>query len=134
MTHVLVVDDDALVRSAIEAALLNRGYEVTIADGGEAGLNALASASFDVMLVDIFMPQMRGFESIRRFHERAPEIPLIAISGYAFTNVAPPSPDFHRMALELGASQCLRKPFATEALVNAINECLAGPSPTAQIK
>jgi CheY-like chemotaxis protein len=134
MTHVLVVDDDDLVRGAIEAALQNRGYEVTVADGGEAGLNALASATFDAMLVDIFMPHMRGFESIRRFHERAPETPLIAMSGYAFASIAPPSPDFHRMAIELGASHCLRKPFGTETLLNAINECLAKPSPSAQLK
>jgi CheY-like chemotaxis protein len=36
------------------------------------------------MIVDVFMPTMRGFESIRLFHQRAPTVPLIAISGYAF--------------------------------------------------
>ena len=84
MARVLVVDDDALVCGAIEAALQHHNFEVVIADGGEAGLAALGAASFDVMLVDIFMPRMRGFESIRRFHERAPATPLIAMSGYAF--------------------------------------------------
>jgi CheY-like chemotaxis protein len=133
MARVLVVDDDPLVRGAIEAALQSHGFEVTVADGGEAGLSALASASFDALLVDIFMPQMRGFESIRRFHERAPATPLIAMSGYAFANIAEPSPDFHRMALELGASYCLRKPFSTETLLSTIRECLARPSPNTQI-
>jgi len=42
------------------------------------------------MIVDIFMPHMRGFESIRIFHERAPIIPLIAMSGYAFANLNSP--------------------------------------------
>jgi len=79
-----------------------------------------------VMLVDIFMPHMRGFESIRIFHERAPAIPLIAMSGYAFAASASPSPDFLRMALELGATRCLRKPFTPETLLSAIKECLAG--------
>jgi CheY-like chemotaxis protein len=37
---------------------------------------------FDVMIIDIFMPSMRGFESVRMFHQRAPDVPLIAISGY----------------------------------------------------
>lgn len=134
MARVLVVDDDPLVRGAIEAALQNHGFEVTVADGGETGLDMLAQASFDAMLVDIFMPRMRGFESIRRFHERAPTIPLIAMSGYAFANLAEPSPDFHRMALELGASRCLRKPFTTETLLEVINECLARPSPNARLK
>ena len=63
------------------------------------------------MLVDIFMPHMRGFESIRIFHERAPDIPLVAMSGYAFANADTASPDFLRMTLELGATHCLRKPF-----------------------
>lgn len=133
MPHVLVVDDDPLVRATIEVALLRKGFEVTLADGGEAGLNALASAAFDVMIVDIFMPKMRGFESIRIFHERAPATPLIAISGYAFASTTSPSPDFLRMAIELGASCCLRKPFTPNALVTVINECLAKPPPSVQI-
>jgi CheY-like chemotaxis protein len=81
------------------------------------------------MIVDIFMPHMRGFESIRIFHERAPAIPLIAMSGYAFASSASPSPDFLRMALELGASRCLRKPFTPETLLTTIRECLGESAP-----
>jgi DNA-binding response OmpR family regulator len=123
-SRVLVVDDDPMVSAAVEIALDRHGFEVTVANGGESGLAALGSATFDVMLVDIFMPRMRGFESIRRFHERAPATPLIAMSGYAFVNIAAPSPDFHKLAHELGARLCLRKPFTTETLLEAINECL----------
>src|ERR1700726_2594692 len=132
MAHILVVDDDPLVREAIEACLQHQGLDVTVADGGEAGFRALESSAFDVMLVDIFMPHMRGFESIRRFHERAPAIPLIAMSGYAFVATASPSPDFLRMALELGATRCLRKPFTPEALLSVVNECLTKAGPNAQ--
>jgi CheY-like chemotaxis protein len=71
------------------------------------------------------MPHMRGFESIRIFHEHAPAIPLVAMSGYAFANLNSPAPDFLRMALELGASRCLRKPFTPLALLTVINECVA---------
>ncbi len=77
------------------------------------------------MLVDIFMPHMRGFESIRLLHERAPATPLVAMSGYAFANFNSPAPDFLRMALELGAARCLGKPFTPSALLTAVNECLA---------
>lgn len=62
MPRILVVDDDPMVCATIEACLARQGFEVTIADGGEQGIKALESASFDVMLVDIFMPHMRGFE------------------------------------------------------------------------
>ena len=122
--RILVVDDDPLVCSAIRAWLEDRGLAVVVADGGESGLNALDGATFDLMIVDIFMPHMRGFESIRIFHERAPRVPLIAISGYVFAEQRAPAPDFLRMALGLGATQCLRKPFAPTTLLAAIDACL----------
>jgi CheY-like chemotaxis protein len=128
MTRVLVVDDDPMVCMAIEISLERHGFEVLIADGGDPGLRALEGAGFDLMIVDIFMPHMRGFESIRIFHERAPQVPLIAMSGYAFANLDSPAPDFLRMALELGAARCLRKPFTPMALLTVINECLAEAS------
>lgn len=92
MPRILVVDDDPMVGATIEVLLQRQGFDVTMADGGETGLAALEAQTFDVMLVDIFMPHMRGFESIRIFHERAPAIPLIAMSGYAFASSASPSP------------------------------------------
>lgn len=127
--HILVVDDDPMVCMAIEILLERHSFRVTIADGGETGLRALEGMTFDVMIVDIFMPHMRGFESVRIFHERAPSIPLIAMSGYAFANLDTPAPDFLRMALELGATRCLRKPFTPVALLTLINECLADVRP-----
>ena len=85
MRRILVVDDDPHIGLAIRAWLKRYGFKVTVADGGAAGLIALNSSTFDVMIVDIFMPNMRGFESIRVFHNHAPTVPLIAISGYAFS-------------------------------------------------
>ena len=123
MPRVLVVDDDLMVCVAIEVCLERWGFEVTVADGGEAGMRTLDSSAFDVMLIDVFMPHMRGFESIRMFHERMPGVPVIAISGYAFANTER-APDFLRMTIELGAACCLRKPFTPSALLTAINECL----------
>lgn len=125
LRHILVVDDDPMVCTAIEVYLQRSGFRVTIADGGETGLRALENEQFDLMIIDIFMPHMRGFESVRLFHESAPTIPLIAMSGYAFANLNSPAPDFLRMALELGAARCLRKPFTPAALLAAIGECLS---------
>jgi DNA-binding response OmpR family regulator len=132
MPRVLVVDDDPMVCAAIEVCLQHHGFEVMVADGGDTGLSALEASTFDVMLVDIFMPHLRGFESIRIFHERAPAIPLIAMSGYAFANITSPSPDFLAMALELGATRCLRKPFTPDTLLAVIHECLSQRNTTAQ--
>src|SRR5580692_7889539 len=125
MTRILVVDDDPMVCMAIEVVLQRHNFDVVVTDGGEAGLRALDRGGVDLMIVDIFMPHMRGFESIRTFHERAPAVPLVAMSGYAFANLASPAPDFLSMAIELGAARCLRKPFTPAALMKVIDECLA---------
>ena len=123
MPRVLVVDDDPMVCTTIEACLTRKGFEVTVADGGESGMRALEAADFDVMLIDVFMPHMRGFESVRMFHERRPDVPVVAMSGYAFAN-AERAPDFLRMTIELGAACCLRKPFTPNALLTSVHECL----------
>jgi CheY-like chemotaxis protein len=129
--RVLVVDDDRVVCGAIEVCLRHKGFEVAVADGGEAGMRALETADFDVMLIDVFMPHMRGFESIRMFHERKPDVPIIAMSGYAFANTER-APDFLRMTIELGAACCLRKPFTTDALLATVNQCVNKPEAPAQ--
>jgi CheY-like chemotaxis protein len=131
--RVLVVDDDPMVGSTIEACLRRQGFEVTVANGGAAGILALETSAFDVMLVDIFMPYMRGYQSVGIFHERAPTVPLIAMSGYGFANLETPSRDFLGMTLELGATHYLRKPFTPNALLAAIHECLNKPPLTARV-
>ena len=117
MRRILVVDDDPHICLAVRAWLQRYGFRVSIADGGVNGLAALDNATFDVMVVDIFMPNMRGFESIRIFHERAPTGSLIAISGYAFSGLEAASPDLLKMAVRLGATRCLRKPFGPTTLL-----------------
>ena len=125
MPRILVVDDDALVSSAIRTWLERQGYTVVIAEDGIGGLNALDASTFDLMIIDIFMPHMRGFESIRVFHQAAPTVPLIAISGYVFAESRLPAPDFLSMALDLGATRCLRKPFTPTTLLTVIYTCLS---------
>jgi DNA-binding response OmpR family regulator len=129
MRRILVVDDDPHIGRAIRAWLKRYGFRVSIADGGSNGLAALDDSTFDLMIVDIFMPNMRGFESIRVFHDRAPAVPLIAISGYAFSGTEPPSADFLQMAIRLGATRCLRKPFRPTTLLAVIDECLSEAEP-----
>src|SRR5664279_3511117 len=129
MRRILVVDDDPHICLAVRAWLKRYGFRVSIADGGANGLVALDTATFDLMIVDIFMPNMRGFESIRTFHQRAPTVPLIAISGYAFSGLEASGPDFLEMAVRLGATRCLRKPFKPTTLLGVIDECLSEAEP-----
>ena len=124
MLRILVVDDDPMVSQTMQLWLRRQGFDVVTADGAASGLMALDRSDFDLMIIDIFMPHMHGFESVRRFHDRAPAVPLIAISGYAFAESRTPAPDFLRMALALGATRCLRKPFKPRTLLTIIEECL----------
>jgi CheY-like chemotaxis protein len=129
MRRILLADDDPHICVAIRAWLKRCGFSVSIADGGGNGLAALGSGTFDLMIVDIFMANMHGFESIRVFHHHAPTVPLIAISGQAFSSLEASGPDFLGLAVSLGATRCLRKPFRPATLLCLIDECLleAGP-------
>ncbi len=125
MPRILIVDDDPLVSAALQTCLVYKGFEVIVADGGSKGLRELERTAFDLILVDIFMPHMDGFESIRVFRGQAPGVPLIAMSGHSMSQLNSAAPDFLKMALQLGASRCLRKPFSSLALLTAIDECLS---------
>jgi CheY-like chemotaxis protein len=114
---------------AIRAWLAQHGFRVAIADGGTNGLAALDNATFDLMIVDVFMPNMRGFESIRLFHQRAPSVPLIAICGYAFSSLEIAGTDVLGMAARLGATRCLRTPVRPTTLLNVIDQCLSEVEP-----
>lgn len=129
MRRILVGDDDLHVGQAISVWLKAHGFRVATADGGATGLAALDNATFDLMIVDVFMPHMTGFEAIRLFHERAPTVPLIATSGYAFSGTENTGSEFLRLATRLGATRCLRKPFKPATLLAVIDECLTAAEP-----
>jgi CheY-like chemotaxis protein len=129
MRRILVVDDDPHTRFAIRTWLKRCGFWVAIADGGASGLAALDDSTFDLMIVDVFMPHMRGFESIRIFRQRAPTVPLIAISGYAFSGPETDNLACLKTALNLGATRCVRKPFRPATLLNVIDDCLSEAQP-----
>jgi hypothetical protein len=79
--RVLVVDDDPSFLETMTAILESRGYEVLEADDGFAGLAALRESLPDVILSDLKMPNMNGFEFLSVVRHRFPRLPVIAISG-----------------------------------------------------
>jgi CheY-like chemotaxis protein len=129
MRRILVVDDDPHICQAIGTWLRQHGFRVCVADGGVNGLAALERFTFDLMIVDVFMPDMRGCATIEVFHHRAPSVPLIAISGSAFPDSDTSAPDFLTVATRLGATRCLRKPFKPGTLLTVIDQCLSEAEP-----
>ncbi|MBW6528357.1 response regulator [Sphingomonas sp. RHCKR7] len=88
VTRILYVDDDAGIRRLVGRALERRGYHVTTADGGEAGVAAAAAEPFDLVAVDHYMPGIDGLETLERL--RALPIPpaVVYVSGSEETRVA----------------------------------------------
>jgi CheY-like chemotaxis protein len=126
MPRILVVDDDKAVRSAIQMLLEHEGYQVVVADDGRSGIEAIENGSFDLVIVDIFMPGMDGLETIREFHQRDPKVPVIAMSGFMFRDSGSPAPDFLSMATKLGAARSLHKPFRPQELLRAVEASISG--------
>lgn len=124
MSRILMVDDDVLISRTVQFWLAQQGHVVIVAAGATDAVDRLRSGRFDLIIVDIFMPHMDGFDSVRLFHGEAPDVPLIALSGYAFAESHSPAPDFLRMALALGATRCVRKPFKPRDLLATIENCL----------
>ena len=129
MCRILVVDDIRHVRRAIGGWLKRCGFRVAIADGNSNGPTALDDSSFDLMIVNILMPNMRGFEPVRLSHQREPAVSLTAISGSAFAGTEADNPACVKMALSLGATRCLCKPFRPATLLGMIDQCLSEAEP-----
>jgi len=127
MDRILVVDDEKPVRDALAALLRQEGYRVVVAESGHVAVEAIEAFTFDFIIVDIFMPEMNGLETIKVFRRNAPSVPIVAMSGYASGSGFIDN-DFFRIAMEFGATCCLRKPFMREQLLDAIAFCRAAKS------
>jgi CheY-like chemotaxis protein len=124
LDRILVVDDEKTVREALAALLRQSGYRVVVAESGHVAVEAIEAFTFDFIIVDIFMPEMNGLETIKIFRNNAPRVPIIAMSGYAAGSGFVDN-DFFHAAMEFGATCCLRKPFSLEQVLDAIEFCRA---------
>jgi DNA-binding response OmpR family regulator len=130
MARVLVIDDDKSVCAAIEALLRHQDCVAVLAESGSAGASTFENSHFDLVMVDIFMPGIDGLETIKGFREWAPTVPIVAMSGFRFRNsCTAPAPDFLGLAIKVGATYCLQKPFGPQQLMAAITACLGEALP-----
>jgi len=109
---VLIVDDDARVRELVRVALSLEGYNVHEAGGAEEGMAAVEQGRPDLILLDVRMPQVDGWEMLRRLQEQhgAGAIPVIMFSGHV-------DDAEQREAAARGARGFLAKPFELQQLV-----------------
>jgi two-component system sensor histidine kinase RpfC len=130
MAHILVVDDNDLLRATVQLQLEEGGHSVTLAGNGREALACLEREGFDLVISDIFMPEVEGIEFIRTARERYRRLPIIAMTGGS-TALGPwgldAGIDFLHMAAALGATRTLNKPFTRDRLLTLVEECLALP-------
>ena len=126
MASILVIDDDRAVLATIKILLDRAGHAVEGVDNSRTGLRLLGANSFDLLIVDIFMPGMDGFETMKLVHQSRPHMPVIVMSGQQFSYSSEPAPDFLHMATRLGAVASLHKPFRPAELVAAVDRILSG--------
>jgi CheY-like chemotaxis protein len=124
LARILVVDDDAAVQMTIRLLLERAGHSVVTADDGRKGLALCQTGNFDLLFLDIFMPGMDGFETMRMVRLQQPQISIIVISGKPISWEADTAPDFLTMATKLGAVSSLQKPFRPADLLAAVTGCL----------
>lgn len=120
MARILVVDDDAAIQATIRLLLERAGHSVVTAGDGRKGLTLFEAGDFDLLLLDIFMPGMDGFETMRMVRRLRPLVPIIVISGRPIAPDDGSAPDFLTMAIKLGAVSSLQKPFKPAALLAAV--------------
>jgi two-component system cell cycle sensor histidine kinase/response regulator CckA len=112
-SHILVVDDDDLVRKLVETLLLMKGFSVTLAASGEEALEWCDSnGQPDLLLTDVQMPGIHGPELYEKLHHQFPKMPVVFMSGYVGK-----CSDFKYRPL-------LNKPFCSRELVSAVNAAL----------
>jgi CheY-like chemotaxis protein len=125
VASILVIDDDRAVLSTVKLLLERAAHVVEAVDSSRAGLRLLETQGFDLLVVDIFMPGMDGFETMRLVHQSRPEMPVIVMSGQQFRSASEPGPDFLYMATKLGAVSSLQKPFRPHDLLAAVAKSLS---------
>ena len=119
---VLIVDDDAGTRALVRASLELEGFDVVEAESGTTGLTAVDEESPDLILLDVMMPQMDGWEMLRRVQEvHGGAIPVVMFSGKVDESSADE-------AAERGASGFIGKPFDPQQLIDRAKQILGARS------
>ena len=114
---ILVVDDDAQVRKTLSSILLDEGYLVETVGNGKQAVGAAEKACFDLALIDIELPDMKGTELLLRLKEKQPRMVRIIITGF-------PSLENAVRAVNQGANGYVLKPFDAEELLKMIRKHL----------
>jgi CheY-like chemotaxis protein len=118
--RILVVDDDELIRETLKEHLESTGLYVSLASNGLEAVACMERERPDIIILDLFMPEMDGFETLHRLNQSARRARILAISGSGSRSDC----SFLAMAAKLGADRVLNKPFTASELAAAVETLL----------
>jgi DNA-binding NtrC family response regulator len=116
---ILVIDDEAEIREGLELLLSSEGYAVTSAENGESGLARLEEEPYDLLLLDVSLPDRNGLDLLRDIRLRDPHLPVVLITAYG-------SIDMARQAFKSGAQDYITKPWSNDELLAQVALAVEG--------
>ena len=117
--QILVVDDEILVGQLFKGSLNEPGYQVTTTLSSIEALELFHIKHFDLIFLDLLIPELDGAELFRRIRQMDQQIPVVIITGY-------PDSDLMGRAMEYGPFTVLKKPFTDEDIVNTVRSFVEG--------
>ena len=112
---ILIIDDEKVICNACHLILSEKGHMVERKMDGTAGLKALQFKRYDVVLLDMMLPDMEGMEILKTIKQKTPQTGVIVITGYSTVANA-------LKAMKLGAADYLSKPFSEDELLASIEK------------
>jgi len=123
MTKILIVEDDKTLCETIKLALESENYEVSVSHDGREALRIGSQEQLDLIILDLILPSMTGFEICQKLREKGKKTPIIFLTGEKKEEID------KVMGLELGADDYLLKPFGTRELIARIRAVLRRSRP-----
>ena len=111
---VLVVDDEEMLRSLLARILEREGYSVSTAAGGKQALAVLEKSDFQIMVSDVKMPEMSGFELLKAAKQKYPRLAVVMMTAFGDEYTV-------REALNLGAEGYVTKPFKSQDITSEVS-------------
>ena len=117
MKSILIVDDEENIRETLKDVLEDEGYAVFIAENGKVALSILNTNVVDVVLLDLWLPEIGGMDVLKMMRELNGDIPVIIISGHGTIDTAV-------KATKEGAFDFIEKPLSIEHILNVIDHAI----------
>ena len=114
---ILVVDDESEIREGLELLLQSEGYQVSSAETAVSGLAQLEERPFDLLLLDVSLPDRNGIDMLKDIHRQDPHLPIVLITAYGSIEMA-------RAAFKSGAMDYITKPWSNDELLAQVAQAV----------